>query len=53
MIHHVLPIFLLSLGLVVPALGQTVIFENVNVIPMDRQRVVERQTVIVRPSYIA
>ena len=33
--------------------GQTVVFENVNVIPMDRDRVVERQTVVVRDGRIA
>src|SRR5688572_30568694 len=36
-----------------PALAQTVAFENVNVIPMDRERVVERQTVVVRDGRIA
>ena len=35
------------------ALAQTVIFENVNVIPMDRERVMERQTVVVRDGRIA
>src|SRR5688500_4649845 len=35
------------------AAGQTVVFENVNVIPMDRERVLERQTVIVRDGRIA
>ena len=34
-------------------LGQTVVFENVNVIPMDRERVIENQTVIVRDGRIA
>ncbi len=33
--------------------GQTVVFENVNVIPMDRERVLERQTVVVREGRIA
>jgi imidazolonepropionase-like amidohydrolase len=33
--------------------SQVVAFENVNVIPMDRERVVERQTVIVRDGRIA
>ena len=33
--------------------GQTVVFENVNVIPMDRERVLERQTVVVRDGRIA
>ena len=36
----------------VPALAQTVAFENVNVVPMDRERVVERQTVVVRDGRI-
>lgn len=35
------------------AAGQTVVFENVNVIPMDRERVLERQTVVVRDGRIA
>jgi imidazolonepropionase-like amidohydrolase len=33
--------------------GQIVAFENVNVIPMDRERVLERQTVVVRGGRIA
>src|SRR5918994_3108659 len=33
--------------------SQTVVFENVNVIPMDRERVIERQTVVVRDGRIA
>jgi hypothetical protein len=33
--------------------GQTVVFENVNVIPMDRERVLEQQTVVVRDGRIA
>ena len=33
--------------------SQTVVFENVNVIPMDREHVFERQTVIVRDGRIA
>ena len=41
------------LGLAPAAFGQTVIFENVNVIPMDRERVIERQTVVVRDGRIA
>src|SRR5229473_3064813 len=52
MIQHVI-LVLLGLGLAVSSLGQTVVFENVNVIPMDRQRVLERQTVIVRDGRIA
>ena len=45
---------LLALGVVaVPAAAQTVVFENVNVIPMDRERVLEGQTVVVRDGRIA
>ena len=40
------------LGLAPAAFGQTVVFENVNVIPMDRERVLEGQTVIVRDGRI-
>src|SRR5712692_6640602 len=53
MTHYVSLSFLLGLGLAVPVIGQTVVFENVNVIPMDRERVLERQTVIVRDGRIA
>jgi hypothetical protein len=42
-----------AFGLAAEAFGQTVIFENVNVIPMDRERVMERQTVVVRDGRIA
>jgi hypothetical protein len=42
-----------ALGVVTAASGQTVVFENVNVIPMDRERVMERQTVVVRDGRIA
>jgi imidazolonepropionase-like amidohydrolase len=39
---------------VAPAgLAQVVAFENVNVIPMDRNRVLERQTVVIRDGRIA
>ena len=34
-------------------LAQVIAFENVNVVPMDRERVVERQTVVVRDGRIA
>ena len=34
-------------------LAQVVAFENVNVIPMDRNRVLERQTVVIRDGRIA
>src|SRR5688572_8346291 len=33
--------------------GQVIAFENVNVIPMDRDRILERQTVFVRDGRIA
>ena len=35
------------------AAGKVVAFENVNVVPMDRERVLEKQTVIVRDGRIA
>lgn len=38
--------------LVAHAAAQTVAFENVAVVPMDRQRVLERQTVVVRDGRI-
>lgn len=41
------------LGLAPALFGQTVIFDNVNVVPMDRERVIERQTVVVRDGRIA
>jgi imidazolonepropionase-like amidohydrolase len=41
------------LALAAAASGQVLVFENVNVIPMDRERVLERQTVIVRDGRIA
>src|SRR6187399_1613619 len=34
-------------------LAQVVAFENVNVIPMDRNRLLERQTVVIRDGRIA
>ena len=49
-------ISLLSIALLASApdaLAQAVVFENVNVIPMDRERVLERQTVVVRDGRIA
>jgi imidazolonepropionase-like amidohydrolase len=33
--------------------AETIVFENVNVIPMDRERVIERQNVVVRDGRIA
>jgi imidazolonepropionase-like amidohydrolase len=44
---------LAALLVVAAAHGQVVSFENVNVLPMDRDRVLERQTVIVRDGRIA
>ncbi len=41
------------LGLASMASAQTVVFENVNLVPMDADRVIERQTVIVRGDRIA
>jgi len=35
-------------ALVAPASAQTVAFTNVNVIPMDRERVLANQTVVVK-----
>lgn len=46
-------LWIVVLGLAAPALGQTVVFENVGVIPMDRERVLERHTVVVRDGRIA
>ena len=42
-----------AFALTAHAHAQTVVFENVNVIPMDRERVLERQTVVVRDGRIA
>lgn len=33
--------------------SRTVVFENVNIVPMDRERVIQRQTVVVRDGRIA
>jgi imidazolonepropionase-like amidohydrolase len=35
-----------------PAWSQIVVFENVNVVPMDRNRVIENQTVVIRDGRI-
>ena len=40
------------LGVTPAASGQTVVFDNVNVIPMDRERVLDKQTVVVRDGRI-
>ena len=42
-----------ALALAADAHAQTVVFENVNVIPMDRERLLERQTVVVRDGRIS
>jgi imidazolonepropionase-like amidohydrolase len=46
---------LLLLALLLPSclLCQVIALENVNVIPMDRERVLERQTVVIRDGRIA
>src|SRR6186713_2723201 len=38
---------------VVPAMSQTTAFVGVNVIPMDRERILQNQTVVVRDGVIA
>jgi len=48
-----LMVVVVVMGAAAEALGQTVVFENVNVIPMDRERLIERQTVVVRDGRIA
>lgn len=40
-------------ALVTPVTGQTVVFTNVNVIPMDRERVLAKQTVVIKNGVIA
>jgi imidazolonepropionase-like amidohydrolase len=45
--------FLAALALAAGASSQTVVFEDVNVIPMDRERVLTGQTVVVRDGRIA
>lgn len=45
----ILASFILSIG----ASAQIVVLENVNVLPMDRDRILERQTVIIRDGRIA
>lgn len=43
---------LLSLALALPSLAETIVFKNANVIPMTSNKVVEKQTVIVRDGQI-
>jgi imidazolonepropionase-like amidohydrolase len=50
---HVVTLLAACLLYVTPAAAQVVVFENVNLIPMDRNRVVPQQTVIVRDGRIA
>jgi imidazolonepropionase-like amidohydrolase len=45
--------FLPAVFFAAAASAQVVAFENVNVVPMDRERVLERQTVIIRDGRIA
>lgn len=45
-------VFILALFLAVTIKGQTVAFTNVNVIPMDRERVLANQTVVVKDGLI-
>ena len=42
-----------AFAIAVDAHAQTVVFENVNVIPMDRERVLERQHVVVRDGRVS
>jgi imidazolonepropionase-like amidohydrolase len=44
---------LASLALLPASFGQVVAIENVNIIPMDRERVLERQTVVIDDGKIA
>src|ERR1041384_93858 len=45
-------IFALISSFALAATAQTVVFTNVNVIPMDRERVLENQTVVARDGLI-
>jgi imidazolonepropionase-like amidohydrolase len=45
-------ILFLLFSCTLPLIAQTVAFENVNVVPMDRNRVLQRRTVIVRDGRI-
>jgi predicted amidohydrolase YtcJ len=51
--HGKLPAIFAALSLLPAAVAQVIAFENVNVIPMDRERVIQQQTVIVRDGRIA
>lgn len=46
-------LILVFAALATPALAQTVAFTNVNVIPMDRERVLSNQTVLIKNGSIA
>ncbi|MBX7055241.1 MAG: amidohydrolase family protein [Pyrinomonadaceae bacterium] len=46
-------LLVLLIGVVTAAIGQTTAFVGVNVIPMDRERVITNQTVVVRNGTIA
>ena len=52
-VSRIIGLLLVLIALAVPTSAQTVVFENVNVIPMDRERVLEAQTVVVRDGRIA
>ena len=53
MTRAIVTILLAMLGLTPPVWSQVVAFENVNVVPMDRERILERQTVVIRDGRIA
>jgi cytosine/adenosine deaminase-related metal-dependent hydrolase len=50
---NILFVFILVLSGFIAARAQTVAFTNVNVIPMDKERVLQNQTVVVRDGVIA
>ncbi len=45
--------YLFRLSETLPALDPVVAFSNVNIVPMNRERVLENQTVIVRDGKVA
>ena len=49
----VLFVALILAALVAPVSAQTVVFTNVSVIPMDRERVIANQTVVIKNGVIA
>jgi imidazolonepropionase-like amidohydrolase len=50
---NILFVFILVLFSFIAIRAQTVAFTNVNVIPMDKERVLQNQTVLVRGGFIA